>query len=316
MELVTVISFLLIYFWLSWGPIVLCAHKFRPTKSGLISELILYSYIFYIIYILKIITKWNTYHSQLISTFLIIILISNLIWHDLLILFFRANLDNHKTGKWRHINTSITIYTLSNEWWLQHSLPHRSAFGWTYCFYDAIINMEQPIPLLTENTTYYEQRLNLFLTPNTYLINLTPHLNFMPLLPNSLSLIYPTRLGYIPKRFTLWQLLIFLKIWHHLIILIWWNLMIYRLRTRQQTSYNWLYACAFNIYCCFILALLIYFINLIPIIEMFGRYRKYTWNLHKGLMSIADYLILHNDNHLPNNYDYKNTFIFNTHARR
>lgn len=314
-ELVTIFAFVCIYFWMSWGPFVLLAHKFRPTKSGLVAEIILYTYMFYIIYILKIISKWNTHHSQLLGTFLVLILVSNLIWHDILIILFRNNLSAKTTGKWRHVSAASVVYALSNEWWAQHTLPSRSIFGWNTCFADLIQNCTPAQRLLPWTTIMYEQRLHLTLHQSAHRIGLPTSAYFHNFKYSSLHLPYPRRTGFIPKRFTMWQILVFLKIWHHLLMLIWWNLMVFRLRVRQQNSYNWLYACGFNTYCCFLIAVAIYTINLVPTFETFWRFRKYTLNIHKLLLLIEDYFNLYEENIYPNSLDYKKTFLFMINGR-
>ena len=314
-EFVTIFSFVIIYFWLSWGPYTLIARKFKPMKSGLITEIILYTYIFYIAYILRITTKWNTYHMQLLGTMLVLILVGNLVWHDLLIILFRNNLTASTTAHWRHIRTSAVTFALSHEWWAQHILPSRSTFGWTTCFADLLNTNTAPEQIIPWSTLLYEQQQQLFTSPRAYNTTLIAHQTFQPIHLSTLHTIYPSRTGFIPKRFTMWQLLIFLKIWHHLLIVFWWNLMIYRLRSRQQTSFNWLYACTFNVYCCFFLAVLIYAVNTIPFLEVFFRYKKYTINNHKLLLITSKLYTFYEDNLFARTIDYKKTFLFLTHAR-
>jgi hypothetical protein len=294
---------------------MLILRKFKPTKSGLVAEMVIYTYMFYAAYILRIISKWNTYHTQLLGTLLVLILIGNLAWHDMLALLFRNNMTNATTARWRHIRTNAVTYALSHEWWAQHALPSRSMFGWTTCFADLIKDNQTPEYLQLWTTLLYEQQQQFYVTPQSYAAVLPSSKAFQYIHLSTLHIPYPRRTGYIPKRFSVWQLASFLKIWHHLLIVFWWNLMIYRLRSRQQTSYNWLYACNFNVYCCFLLALLIYIINIVPYLEVFSKYKKFVLNSHKFIVLCDKIIEFYEDNLISHTIDYKKSFLFLTNAR-
>lgn len=92
---------------------------------------------------------------------------------------------------------------------------------------------------------------------------------------------YPRRLGFIPKRIAMWQLLILLKMWHHLIILLWWCLFIYRSLARRKTSYSMLAVCYFNVYCCYLLGLMIYIIYYAVYLEMWFKFRPGNFTFHR-----------------------------------
>jgi hypothetical protein len=99
---------------------------------------------------------------------------------------------------------------------------------------------------------------------------------------------YPRRVGFIPKRLAMWQLLLFLKMWHHLIILIWWSLYIYRTVARKSNSYGFLGSCEFNIYCCYIMALMVYFVYFAVFWESFFRLRPGVFNIHRFSLLVMD----------------------------
>jgi hypothetical protein len=90
---------------------------------------------------------------------------------------------------------------------------------------------------------------------------------------------YPKRIGFIAKRIAMWEFLTFLKIWHQLLILLWWILYIFRLNSRKTGSYPLLSAAYFSIYCCFIIAVFIYLINWMTTLEALLRFRPGVFSL-------------------------------------
>jgi hypothetical protein len=104
-----------------------------------------------------------------------------------------------------------------------------------------------------------------------------PLLNLM----SNHNFFYPVRVGYIPKRLAMWQLLMILKMWHHLVILLWWALYIYRLGARKKNSYSIIAVCYFNVYCCYILGILIYLVYFGVCWEIYMKIRPTNFSIHR-----------------------------------
>jgi hypothetical protein len=98
------------------------------------------------------------------------------------------------------------------------------------------------------------------------------------------TVFYPTRVGFVPKRMAMWQLLTVLKMWHHLVILLWWALYVARLAARRRNSYSFAAVCYFNIYCCYILGLLIYALYYAVLWETYLRVRPANFSLHRHIV--------------------------------
>ena len=293
-ELVTAASFILIYFWLSWGPAPLVPRKFLVSRKGIILELVIYSYMIFLAYISKLSLKWNLWNFQLNISLLITLIFSYLLWKDLTLLLFRDNLYSHANAKWRNLRLTAVINTLSHEWWVQHLTGKRSVNTSYDAFNIAITTPEHPFTNLAPAITEYEHNLQITTISHDArvaaiypLLNLTIDFKtgYNPLnnayLENNF---YPRRTGYIPKRLAMWQLLMILKMWHHLIILLWWILYIYKLNFQKKTSYTIVGTCYFNIYCCFILALLVYSLYMMAFWEIFLKFKSNNFNLHRLIL--------------------------------
>jgi hypothetical protein len=84
----------------------------------------------------------------------------------------------------------------------------------------------------------------------------------------------------------MWEFLTFLKIWHQLLILLWWVLYIFRLNSRKTGSYPVLSAAYFSIYCCFIIAVTIYLINWMTVFEALLRFRPGVFSLVRARIMV------------------------------
>ena len=56
-EFVTVGSLVIVYCWMSWGPVVLIGRRFIVPRKGLVLEFIIYTYIIFIAFITKLATR-------------------------------------------------------------------------------------------------------------------------------------------------------------------------------------------------------------------------------------------------------------------
>jgi hypothetical protein len=100
------------------------------------------------------------------------------------------------------------------------------------------------------------------------------------------SWFYPTRVGFVPKRMAMWQLLTVLKMWHHLVILLWWILYITRLAARRRNAYAFAAVCYFNIYCCYLLGLLVYSLYYAALWEIYMRVRPTNFSWHRHILLV------------------------------
>lgn len=293
-EFITIISFIIIFVWLSWGPLVLILHYFMAPRKGLMLEFIFYSYLIFFTYMLKLNMRWNLGNFQLIISLIVVILLSYLLWRDIIILFTRDNMLIGYGSQWRNIKLTGLVYALTHEWWIMHMLENRSVnFKYGNLNNNFLLKkypFKHVIPLM-------EYELNLWLNrfwkdyklDNMYLyckniFRLTNYYEDFDIIGKQ-SYFYPRRVGFIPKRLAIWEFLLFLKMWHQLIILLWWILYIFRIKSLKLGSYQLLAICQFNIYCCYILGLLIYLISYFVLYEMVFRFRP-------GMFSVFRFLIL------------------------
>lgn len=303
-EIVTIGAFILVYCWLSWGPLILIPRYFIIPRKGLITEFIIYSYIIFLLYIAKFNMKWNLWNIQLLIALFIVIILSYLLWRDITVLITRDNLAEKYNARWRNIKLTALIYSMSAEWWVKHMLGQRSVHYKYMDLNNVFLLKKSPFKDLVPLTEY---ETNLWLTRHyrwyrvdhlyVELIQLT-NMNywykkeFLPL--GHKSYFYPRRIGYIPKRRAIWELLVFLKMWHQLVILVWWLIYIFRLNMCKGGSYSLLSVCFFNVYCCYILSLIIYSLNFFIIFELILKYRFNVFSIIKlnifGLNSV-EYLL-------------------------
>ena len=288
-ELVTVVSFIIVYCWMSWGPIAITPRYFLMPRRGLLLEFICYSYLLFLTYFIKFNIRWNTWKFQFIISLFIIMILSYLLWRDILILITKETIIDNYGSRWRNIKLDSLIYSLSHEWWLLHTLGRRTSY---FTQLNLLWSLEEKKNALVEFIIFTGYESDVFINTNTR----TNYLNRFYF--SSLSIIsldsvytnsyllkyklffYPRRVGFIAKRIAIWEFLLFLKIWHQLIILWGWVMYLFKLQTTKFSSYQITAVCYFNIYCCYILSLFIFFINYIYILEIFLKFRPgmFSWN--------------------------------------
>lgn len=293
-ELVTAASFVIIFGCLSWGPAPLVPRIFWVPRKGIILEVIVYSYILMIAYIAKMTLKWNSWRSQVVLSCVILIILSYVLWKDVLLLLTRENLYSPQSARWRNLRTNTVVYTLSHEWWTTHITTRRAPHARHNSLIWYLVNNEKPdFNKLPQYSQYEMYNMIDDMSKNVRGTALCPLLsalvdysqNLQPLSAKAqLPLTYPRRVGFVPKRLSLWHLLVVLKMWHHLILVLWWSLYIYKLVLRQKTAYAFLGSCAFNVMCCLLLALIVYSLSFFQRWELFLKFKPVTFNLHRGLL--------------------------------
>ena len=292
-ELVTIGSILIAYCWMNWGPLPLVPRRLIWPRRGVLLEFIIYSYIFYIGYILKLCLSWCEWSYQLTCCYLVLIIFFILLWRDALCLLFRDPLESIYGTRWRNIRLSAVIYSLTHEWWLGHTLGRRGPNSHFLDISSAYKLKLQPIVGLDVLTEYEQRHWLPEVWAETRYKKVTwgwsdwsmwYYENFDLL---NRGYYYPRRMGYIPKRLGMWQFLMFLKMFHHLVILLWWVLLTYRCYERRDSSFSFLASCQFNVYCCFLLTFMIYFIYYALYWETFFKLRPGVFSIRRfGLMFI------------------------------
>lgn len=296
-ELVTLLSFILVYMWLSWGPEPIIPRIFNISRKGIIIELIVFSYLIFLAYIAKLTLKWNTWKYQLGLSLLIVIIFSYLLWKDIILLLMRDNLYLNSNARWRNLRRTAVVYTLSHEWWTTHMTAIRAPHTLLPDLTTATTALTNPLTMPTTAALQYEmnsfvettsvtQRTRFVFPLLNLFIDYTPYYNNLSQTYIQTGF-YPRRTGYVPKRIGLWQLVVILKMWHHLIILLWWGLYLFKLNTRKRTSYTILSTCYFNMYCCLLLALFVYLLYVFNTWHMLFKFRPGVFNIHRWLLHTA-----------------------------
>jgi hypothetical protein len=287
-EFVTILSFILIYFWLSWGPLPFIDRIIMLPRRSIIFEFIIYSYLIFLAYLAKLSIKWNLWRYHFGLTLIIVVIFSLLLWRDLCGMITRDPMLDNVGTRWRSIRLSILVYSIANEWWVDHMFYHchptsRLASLIGICDTDKkpfVHTVKTYRHLLNSRLVRYSYNLenNFDWNLRAGLVKVDPLLNMM----YKYERIYPTRIGFIPKRLAMWQLLMILKMWHHLFILLWWVLYLYKLSARRKTSYPIVAVCYFNIYCCYILGLLVYSVYYAVTWETYLKIRLTNFSIHRA----------------------------------
>ena len=260
-ELVTLGSFLLVYLWCSWGPITSGCHQFLAARRGLILEFIIYSYLIWLIYILRLALHWGYIQIQAVIVSLCICSTGYLLWRDYLTLGGR---DSIYSG-WQDTRLGAILATLSQEWIIGHLYGRRStATLYASLAYGGRTGLQ---PLINFSAlTEFEG--GMWIGGNHLLGG------------SKLEQSYLGRGGFLAKRLALWQFLVFLKMWHQLLILVWWCLSLCRITQQGNHSYTLLAVNSFNVYCCFMIGILLYGINYIGDWEIL--FRGSLWSIYGG----------------------------------
>jgi hypothetical protein len=213
-------------------------------------------------------------------------------------LLTRDRLDSTANARWKNVRASSVIYTLSHEWWVAHvtgrMAPHSRYSSLLYC----LQNNTRPAPATLQSWTGHE--LNIIMSDiegAKYRGALCPllHLvvNYKIDTQNlQTNMAYPRRLGFVPKRFAVWQLLVLLKMWHHLVLVLWWSLNVFRLTYRRKNAYSFFNSCGFNVYCCLILALAVYSLSMFQKLELFFKFKPGMLNIHRSMLYLHESLTM------------------------
>jgi hypothetical protein len=114
-EFVTVASFILLYFWMSWGPVAVVSRMVLFPRKGLLLEFIIYSYLIFLAYVAKLSIKWNLYNFQYVLALSIVAIFSLLLWRDVCMLVTRDPMVSNLGTHWRNVTLGSLVFTLSNE---------------------------------------------------------------------------------------------------------------------------------------------------------------------------------------------------------
>lgn len=302
-ELTTVLGLFLASCWMNWGPRPLFPRSFYMPRKGFLIELTFFTYISWILYLMRFSMKWNKWKFQYFLTFFILIITFCLIWRDLLILIGRENISLKNSYRWKYITASNTIYSFVPNWWVSHYINQNkihdssSLFLSLDTYLNTINTIKSPFfkninfneyekynftPLVTvmdwkKNSTIFYSTIDLFFNNflNVYYINngSIKDLNNTFYTIDS-NILYPRRVGYQTKRIAMWTLLFFLKLWHHIMLFIWWFFYLIRLKNKKKNSYTWLSICYFNIYCCFLISLLVFLFSYLHFYQTIFRVTK------------------------------------------
>jgi hypothetical protein len=71
----------------------------------------------------------------------------------------------------------------------------------------------------------------------------------------------------------MWTFFVMLKVWHHLMLFIWWFAYLIKVNTLKKISYSFLNMGFFNLYCCFLLGWTIYILQNFAIFEWYLKIR-------------------------------------------
>lgn len=293
-ELSTILGVFAAACWMSWGPIPLMPRYFLMQKKSFLFELTLFTYVVWLIYLMRMGIKWHLWKTQALISFFIILLLSCLLWRDLITLYTRDVIDVSIGAKWRYVKLNSVIYSMSNIWWTEHFIGDNKSVSSLFTKFNDIvesnfvINPFENIISKTEYERYHWLPITLKKDFNSSAFLITNPLNeysqleiylmhndSVEYMSNKITLdsykFYPRKIGFYPKKIAMWYFLVVLKIWHHIMLYIWWFFYLLRLNTKKKSSYTLLSVCYFNVYCCFLICLLIYCYNLLPVWENFLR---------------------------------------------
>lgn len=272
-ELSTLLGLIIAAAWMNWGPTPLFPRNFYGSKKSFIIELVFISYILWSLYLLRFSIKWKKWKYQISLIFLILFFVILLIWRDILIIIGRENINIQNGVRWKFIRANTVIYSLLPDWWFYTLISNKNIISKDSIFL-TLFNF-------IENNKFNDK----YILPINFKLIIDEYYkyNLLPLTKNvfntsyytSESLVfYPRKIGFLTKRIAMWTFFLFLKIWHHLMLYIWWFFYLIRLISRKKNSYQFLSICHFNIYCCFLIALSIYIYGLFPKFMIFFRFFK------------------------------------------
>lgn len=293
-EVATIAGIFFAACWMSWGPLPLMPRHFLISKRGFLLEVTLFSYIIWLIYILRFSLKWYLWKTQFILTLFIILVSTYLLWRDFLTLFSREPLLTNYGSHWKYIKINSLVYSLDKWWWYTHHLGSTHDISGIFANLNVMVNNDlfdanfTKLPLLTE----YEQNTFLpYMDKDKIFTYLFP-LKFFKLIPYDQftlltmeypdllgfynysatldsAIFYPRKIGFLPKKLGMWYFMLTLKMWHHIMLYVWWFFYLARLLSLKKNSYSLVSMCYFNAYCCFLLAILLLIYQQLPILELY-----------------------------------------------
>lgn len=316
-ELATIGGVFIAACWMSWGPSLLIHRHFFISRKSFFIELTLFSYIVWLIYFLKFSLKWYLWKTQFFFTFFIIILVNYLIWRDFLALYTREPINVFYGSRWKYVKLNSLVYTMDSMWWYERLLGKLKCFHLDMANFNINSYIEDKNSLIKKNlyleydrhvrlNSVFKSNLDQYLFPlnifeikhnNQFYILDYKIDNYLLSYTDSLftidsNLYYPRRIGFLSKKITMWYFLFILKIWHHLMLFYWWFLYLLKIYTQKKASYTWLSACYFNVYCCFLIAILIYIYQYLPYLELYLKFKpklKYRFEFRNILKLVLNY---------------------------
>lgn len=326
-ELLTIIGIFSVACWMNWGPGPIVPRKFYVNKKWFLEEVTLFSYIIWVTYLSKFNLKWKKWNLQYFTSFLALFFISLLLWRDLLIIFGRETISLKNGSNWKNITRSTICYSVVPNWWLRHFINTKNnsdLLSNFYSLHDHILSLKlrelkspfnkndilikykkynflpyysleswlnNSLPyynFLFLNFKFYHNWTSSFYKNENYKLNNYYITNFLISSPFDSFIYYPRKIGYKSKRISIWTLLIYLKIWHHLMILFGWLFFLLKIINKKKASYPLLSVCSFNLYCCFLISFIIFMYSYVYLYEsifrffkkkhtMIGVFRKYGW---------------------------------------
>lgn len=280
-ELSTLMGLIIAAAWMNWGPTPLFPRNFYSSKKSFIIELVFLSYILWSLYLLRFSIKWKKWKYQISLISLILFFVILLIWRDILIIIGRDNINIQNGVRWKFIRANTVLYSLLPDWWMYTLINNKNTISKDSIFFTLYNYIEKlnnniyllPIDFKLVIDDYYKYNL-LPLIKNSYnnfFLNNTLDNNYIS---KESLMFYPRKFGFLTKRIAMWTFFLFLKIWHHLMLYIWWFFYLIRLISKKKNSYQFLSICHFNIYCCFLIALSIYIYGFFPKFMIFFRFFK------------------------------------------
>ena len=295
-ELSTLLGFVLVAMWMNWGPTPLFSRKFNISRQGFLFELVIFTYLLFLLNLMRISVKLNNWETQVIYVILSLLVLSCLIWRDMLLLIGRDSITLSEGSRWRFIDARVTMYSLLSSAWVSNFLEYNYKS-------DNFINKSsytlKGLLTLIDNggsEDIFKKQVSDSLYNSYQSINLTNAESDFFNVSTGDRIFYPSRVGFFVKRISMWTFFLFLKIWHHLMLFIWWYYYLIRLFSTKKASNTFIAICHFNTYCCFLIILAIYIYCLFPRFVMIFRVFKdkprmlnmYFFTGWKG--TIPDYL--------------------------
>lgn len=313
-EVSTLFGVVIMASWMNWGPQPLFPRSFYVNRKSFIIETTFFTYILWLLYLMRYSMKWNKWKVQIFITSLILVFISYVIWRDILIIIGRDNIGIRNGCRWRHITTNFIIYTLTPNWWITHFIDQKNNRDINSLFYSLkdfikeLNNNNIILPFSKEISLSDYDKYNFLplVSSKNWLKYSLPYSSLFELDNFNISSnflkgklwdyvdyshdsykYYPRRLGFQPKKLAMWTFFFFLKMWHHLMLFIWWFLYLIRLYSRKKNSYTLLSICHFNVYCCFLISLTIFIFGYFPWLEIFFRLFKKKYTMHSSIRYIV-----------------------------